>query len=294
LSEPAPDHSSSHNRVIQSNLEDSLFGAEGTSKGHIVVPEGSESVPEASERPFLGVTTRSTSPYRDITVPLSEWGPVAGYTGSAIISFEDFIKVNFFETNEAVAKLGLTVNVHGELKRYQQRLGAATARITYSIDWGDRSVGETVESPPDTVGSWSHPISKQVTMFPLNLFSFTRMRVRIYTSAYASTNNAQGQYAFAEADFGNTFTIEGLIPYDAAGNVLPANYLKYTTDSGFTYPVLGIPEPSTSLLLAVGIFFTGYSRRVRCGQCVDELALDEALTGAKRTQRKLASLRKHS
>jgi hypothetical protein len=239
-------------QVIRSNLEDSLFGAEGISEGHVVIPSD-------SDEPFVGVATRATSPYRDTFLPLEQQDPIAGYSGSAIVSFEDFVNVDLFHTHEDVEQLALMVKVHGELKTNQSQFGAATARIAYSIDWGSRSEGDTIQSPSNTVGEWSYPISRQVVMSGFNIIS--RMRMRIYAFAYASTNNANGHAAFAAADFGNTFTIEGLIPYDAAGNVLPSHYLKYTTDSGFTYPVLGVPEPSAALLLVVGILLMGCSRR---------------------------------
>jgi hypothetical protein len=135
----------------------------------------------------------------------------------------------------------------------------AIAGVEYAVKWGESGAGGKVvqlpEPPPaPQAGQLSATVSDSFEI-PVR---FTR---DIYLRIYLSTNNnANNQSTLGDAevvaDFQHTMKVAGLIPYDANGNVLPSNSLVFTTDSGYSIPVLGseVPEPtslSTWLLITL-------------------------------------------
>ena len=91
----------------------------------------------------------------------------------------------------------------------------------------------------------------------------TDMRLRISVAANVNANNSTRLGPSSVfADFRHTFTIDGLVPYDADGNILPSNSLVFTTDLGDSIAVLGsdVPEPAT-ITLTLAMAMSAFRRR---------------------------------
>ncbi len=99
-----------------------------------------------------------------------------------------------------------------------------------------------------------------------NLATGFREVMELFALADVEGINGAGDFS-AFATFSDTAFISSLLFTDLNGN--PLN-LTYTTDSGLTYPmpqpVNGIPEPSTIVLLGLGIAALGslQRRKIRC------------------------------